>query len=145
MLGRAREARAALAEALSLAPQNPRVLMTAGEVYEQLGDRELAIRWTAAAQSAGQRGATSTVTRAGRRARSTRASRKLWPGSEWRFPKERRPAAGASARPPARVQTLQNRDLDPLGGGDLAVRAPSGQLALVARRSTWLPPAPVHA
>jgi Flp pilus assembly protein TadD len=53
MLGRAREARAALAEALSLAPQDAQVMFNAGEVYEHLGDRELAIRWTAAAQAGG--------------------------------------------------------------------------------------------
>jgi tetratricopeptide (TPR) repeat protein/tRNA A-37 threonylcarbamoyl transferase component Bud32 len=53
MLGQAREARAALAQALSLAPQDTRVMFTAGETYEQLGDRDLAIRWVAAALAAG--------------------------------------------------------------------------------------------
>ena len=53
MLGRGQDARAAIAEALSLAPQDTRVKLTAAEVYEQLGDRDLAIRWAAAALAAG--------------------------------------------------------------------------------------------
>jgi serine/threonine-protein kinase len=52
-LGRAQQARSLLAEALALAPQDTRVMLTAGVVYEQLGDREPALRWISSALAGG--------------------------------------------------------------------------------------------
>jgi serine/threonine-protein kinase len=54
MLGRIEDARGTLAEALALAPQDPRVLLTAAEFHEARGERAQAIRWVVAALKAGQ-------------------------------------------------------------------------------------------
>jgi serine/threonine protein kinase/Flp pilus assembly protein TadD len=53
MLGRGREAKAAIAEALAAAPQDAHVMFAAALVHEQLGDRDGALRWVSSAMAAG--------------------------------------------------------------------------------------------